>query len=108
MLRISDILQNFKNNYTQPIAYSNFETIPKALLLKIRALQQERIAIHYELCRAEGVELIPFDHFWEQALLDMNLKQSTSLLSPMENPHLGCSLQFEPFCNLVNFQLISI
>ena len=108
MLRMTDILQTFKSNYSQPINHTNFECIPKSLLKRIRELQQERIAIHYELCRAEGVELIPFDHFWEQPLIDMNLKPSTNMLSPIENSNIGTNLQHEPFCNLVNFQLISV
>ena len=89
MQRLTEILSTFKNNYSQPIAHTNFESIPKSLLKKIREFQQERIAIHYELCRAEGVEMVPFDHFWEQALLDMNLKPCTSILSPIENPNIG-------------------
>lgn len=107
ILRMTEVLQTFKTSYTQPIAHTNFECISKTLLKKIRDLQQKRIATHYELCRIDGVEIIPYDHFWEQVLLDMNLKASNALFSPIENTNIK-NVQYEPFCNLINFQLISI
>jgi len=73
--------------------------------------------------------MVPYDNFWEQALLDMNLKPSTNSLSPLNttnitqqqnylasnislqiNPRLGWGYGgyggFEPFCSLTNFELV--
>ena len=83
MLRIQDIAyakSDAQNIVPSAISSStNFESISKSLLQKLRKIQQERIALHYEISKNHdyGVESIPFDHFWEQQLLDMNLKPST-------------------------------
>jgi len=77
------------------------------------------------------VELFPFDHFWEQQILDMNLKPNTTYLTPLSstnikqqqnhlasnvnlqiNPRMGWGYGgyggFEPFCTLTNFELVGV
>jgi hypothetical protein len=89
MTRIQDISYNKPDaaNFISSAvsASTNFENISKGLLQKLRKLQQERISLHYELSKLHenGVEFFPYDHFWEQQLLDMNLKPSTSAISPL-------------------------
>ena len=47
--------------------------------------------------------MVPFDHFWEQPLIDMNVKYSNNLLSPIDNANIGNNLQYEPFSTISNF-----
>lgn len=112
---------------------SYFEHITRPVLAKIRKLQQERISAHYELCanNENEVEIVPFDCFWEQVFQEMNLKKSTTALSPLNfaninqhqdalannpslkiNPRIGCGYGgfggFEPFCTISKFELVGV
>ena len=60
----------------QEIIYPGLKLQDSDINKKARKLMEQRIALHYELCRrlTHDVEQIPYDYFWEEPILRMNLK----------------------------------
>jgi hypothetical protein len=54
---------------------------------------------------SNGYEPIPFDHFWEQPIREMNLKSSSQAFSMWKigTSNGGVAMGYQPFCAIDNF-----
>ena len=57
----------FTSTFQDKLFKGYFENVSRSVVAKICKLQQERISVHYELCRnnENDIEIYPFDCFWE-------------------------------------------
>lgn len=124
---------NTRQSFVQTqISYTNLDngSLPKEIIYpglklqdsevnkKARKLMEQRVALHYEFCRrlTQDVEQIPYDYFWEEPILRMNLKPAQTKLQGEITVDNACwfgekLLEMDghaAFCPLANIQLSSV
>lgn len=64
-------------------------TLNEKSKLDIKRLQNERISLHYYLCRKyyDDIEIFPYDHFWEGPLLSLNLQPANTVKEMADDLH---------------------